>query len=76
MYIKNFNNKKGRNMRKLRIVMLVATIAMLSSGCVLTRIVTMPMRAVGGILTIIPVAGDAAHTAIDESADIIDKVPI
>ncbi len=63
-------------MRKLRIIMLIATIAMLSSGCVLTRILSAPMRAVGGICTIIPVAGDAVDKALDEAADALDKVPI
>ena len=63
-------------MRKLRFVMLIATIAMLNSGCVLTKIVSMPMRLGGAIISIIPIAGNTAHDAIDKAADIVDEVPI
>lgn len=46
------------------------------NGCVLTRIVTMPMRVVGAVTTIVPVAGDAAHEAVDKAADVVDEIPI
>ena len=58
---------------KILLILLVATQL---SGCLLTRLVTAPLRAVGGVLTIIPVAGDAAHDVIDEAMDVVDKVPI
>ena len=45
------------------------------SGCLLTRIATMPMRVGGAALTIIPGAGDAAHKVIDETADTVDTLP-
>ncbi len=48
----------------------------LLTGCVLTKIVTVPMRVVGAVISIIPVAGNAAHSAIDEAADAIDDIPI
>jgi hypothetical protein len=35
------------------------------SGCLLTKIVTVPMRVVGAVVSIIPAAGDAAHGVID-----------
>ena len=57
-------------------ILLILLIATQLSGCLFTRLVTAPMRAVGGVLTIIPVAGDAAHEVIDEAADVVDKVPI
>lgn len=45
-------------------------------GCVLTKVITVPMRVGGAVISIIPVAGDAAHDAIDEAADVIDKAPL
>jgi len=45
-------------------------------GCVLTKIVTVPMRVTGAAISIIPVAGNTADEAIDKVADTIDKVPI
>lgn len=46
------------------------------SGCVLTKVITVPMRVGGAVVSIIPIAGDAAHDAIDEAADVIDKAPL
>lgn len=62
-------------MRFIRLVgLLLATV--LLTGCVLTKIVTVPMRLVGAVVSIIPVAGNVVHDAIDEAADAVDKVPI
>ena len=57
-----------------RIVILVLLIWGLS-GCVLTRIVTTPMRVGGAITTVVPVLGDAAYDAINQAADAIDELP-
>ncbi len=34
------------------------------------------MRVGGAIISIVPVAGNTVHDAIDESADIIDEIPL
>ena len=47
-----------------------------TSGCVLTKIVTVPMRLGGAVISIIPVAGNTAHAAIDEAAEVIDEIPL
>ena len=57
-------------------ILLVLLLAAQLNGCVLTRLVTAPMRVIGGALTLIPVAGDAAHKVIDEAADVVDTIPI
>jgi hypothetical protein len=62
-------------MNLMKIVLLVMT-AMYLSGCVLTKIITVPMRVGGAVISIIPGAGNAADEVIDEVADTIDKVPI
>ncbi|MDY0269392.1 DUF6726 family protein [Trichloromonas sp.] len=46
------------------------------SGCFLTKVVSVPMRAVGAVISIIPVAGNTAHDAIDGAADAVDEVPL
>ncbi|PYM52913.1 MAG: hypothetical protein DMD79_27480 [Candidatus Rokuibacteriota bacterium] len=56
--------------------LLLVLAAALLSGCVLTKIVTVPMRVVGAVISIVPLAGNVAHDAIDEAAEIIDRVPI
>jgi hypothetical protein len=45
-------------------------------GCVLTKLVTVPMRVVGAVVSIVPVAGNTGHDVIDEAADVVDEVPI
>jgi uncharacterized protein DUF6726 len=62
-------------MRSIRTVcLLLATV--LLTGCFLTKIVTVPMRLVGAVVSIIPVAGNVAHDAIDEAAESIDELAI
>lgn len=62
-------------MKLLRII-LSLTILLLCSGCLLTKLVTVPMRVGGAVISIIPVAGNSVHDAIDESADVVDDVPL
>lgn len=46
-----------------------------SAGCVFTKVVTVPMRVVGAVASIVPVAGDAVHEGVDEAAKTVDKLP-
>jgi len=59
----------------VKLLLILATLTMLS-GCVLTKLVSVPTRVVGAVVSIVPVVGNTAHDAIDEVADIIDEVPI
>lgn len=61
------------NWIKLFVILLLASQL---SGCFLTKVVSVPMRAVGAVISIIPVAGNTAHDAIDGAADVVDEVPI
>jgi hypothetical protein len=58
--------------KTLAVLLLVSTL----SGCVLTKLVTVPMRVVGAVVSIIPVAGNTMHDGIDTAADVVDEVPI
>ncbi len=62
-------------MRFTRPLCLVLATVLLS-GCVLTKLVSVPMRVVGAVVSIIPVAGNIAHDGIDEVADGVDNLPI
>ena len=61
------------NLMKLALLVMVA---LYLSGCVLTKLITVPMRVVGAAISIIPVAGNTADDAIDDVADTIDDVPL
>lgn len=58
-----------------RCVVLLCTLSLLS-GCVLTKVATVPMRLGGAVISIIPGVGNTAHDAIDKAAEKVDDVPI
>ena len=60
-------------MKKLLVFILIS---LYLSGCVLTKVVTVPMRVTGSVISVIPVAGDAIDEVLGQSADIIDAIPI
>jgi len=45
-------------------------------GCVLTKLVTVPMRVGGAVVSIVPVVGNTADDAIDKAADTVDEIPL
>ena len=59
----------------MRLSVLLLSVLILS-GCVLTKVVTVPMRVGGAVISVVPVVGEEIDAAIDETADIIDAVPI
>jgi hypothetical protein len=61
---------------KLTHIFLLILSAFLLQGCVLTKIASVPMRLGGAVVSIVPVAGNTAHDAIDEAADVVDDIPI
>ena len=60
-------------MKKLIILSLGA---LLLSGCVFTKVVTVPMRVTGAVMSVIPVGGDGVDSILGTSADVIDAIPI
>jgi hypothetical protein len=61
---------------KLVKLMLAVLVLASTTGCVLTKAVTVPMRITGAALSVIPVAGNVADKAIDKAADVVDKLPL
>jgi hypothetical protein len=59
----------------LKALILIASILTLQ-GCVLTKVVTVPMRIGGAIVSVVPVVGEPVDEAIDTVADGIDEIPI
>ncbi len=50
-------------------------LCVIASGCFFTKLVSVPMRLGGAVVSIIPVAGNTAHNLIDEAADAVDELP-
>ena len=72
--MQNFFSRKGRLV--MYQLALSGLIVVFTSGCLLTKIVTVPMRLVGAVVSIIPVAGNTAHDVIDEAAETVDEIPL
>ena len=62
-------------MKAVKLLVILIMLTMLN-GCFLTKIVSVPMRLGGAVISIIPVVGNTAHEAIDKAAEIVDEVPI
>ena len=54
----------------------LTVLIMFLSGCVFTKVVTVPMRVTGAVVSVIPVVGDGVNNVLDTSADVIDAIPI
>ncbi len=62
-------------MNLTKIMPLVLVVSLLQ-GCVFTKIVSVPMRVGGAVVSIVPGVGNTAHDAIDKAAEVVDDVPI
>ena len=60
-------------MKKLLVLVLIS---LYLTGCVLTKVVTVPMRVTGSVISVIPVVGDGIDEFLGQSADVIDSIPI
>jgi starvation-inducible outer membrane lipoprotein len=61
---------------KIKKLLLLMAWALLLQGCVLTKVVTVPMRLGGAVISVIPVVGNTIDDSIDTAADVVDEVPI
>ena len=64
-------------------LLVLALLACCTSGCVLTKLLTTPMRLGGAVVSIAPVVGNPANDALREAddavntaADKVDDLPI
>ena len=62
----------------MRIVMFLFTLMLLSllTGCLATKVVTIPMRIAGEVVGLVPVVGGVVEGAIDSTAFTADLVPL
>ena len=59
-------------MKKLVIIVIVA---LYISGCVFTKLVTVPLRVSGLLISVVPIVGNQIDEVIGQSADLIDELP-
>jgi len=60
----------------MKFFILYTLIALYLSGCVFTKVVTVPIRVTGAVVSVIPIIGDGVNSVLDASADVIDAIPI
>ncbi len=68
--------KQGQVVRWMTRTAVLGLLMSSLSGCVLTKLVTVPMRLVGAVVSIIPVAGNTANKAVQTAADTVDDIPL
>lgn len=56
--------------------LLLAILALVMQGCVLTKVASVPMRVGGAVVSIVPGVGNSAHDAIDKAAEKVDDIPL
>ena len=59
-------------MKKLFIIVIVA---IFTAGCVFTKLVTVPLRVSGSLISVVPIVGNQIDDVIGQSADLIDELP-
>ena len=62
-------------MKRVALCALLLIACGLCSSCVLTKVVTVPMRVGAGVVSIVPVVGNTAHDAVDTAAEKVDDLP-
>ena len=61
---------------KINKLIYITAWTLLLQGCVLTKVVSVPMRLGGAVISVIPVVGNTIDDSIDTAADVVDEVPI
>jgi len=58
--------------------MFLFTLILLSflTGCMATKVVTIPLRVAGEVVGLVPVVGGVAESAVDSTAFAVDLVPL
>jgi hypothetical protein len=72
--ILTFPSEPSNMQHIIKLFILLSLIPVLS-GCFFTKLVTVPMRVGGAVVSIIPVVGNTADAAIDATADTLDELP-
>jgi len=58
----------------MKVILLL--IMLFSYGCVLTKVVSVPLRVGGAVISVVPLVGEDMDDAIDTAADTIDDIPL
>lgn len=62
-------------MRQTFVLLIVCVFCLTLTGCVLTKVATVPMRVTGAVISVVPVVGNQIDGSIDTAADVVDKLP-
>lgn len=62
----------------MRVVIFFFTISILFflTGCLATKVVTIPMRVAGEVVGFVPVVGGVVEGAVDTTAAVVDLAPL
>ena len=58
--------------KKINIILLSVLMSCALSGCFISKIVSVPMRVVAAVVSIVPMVGNTGHEFIDGAANVVD----
>lgn len=61
---------------RIFIFIFAAMLMFLQTGCLVTKVVTIPMRVAGEVVGFVPVIGGVVEGAVDTTAGAVDLVPL
>jgi hypothetical protein len=63
-------------LKNIRTALVLVILTSVLSGCVMTKVVTVPMRVGGAVVSVVPVAGNLVDKGVDAAADAVDTIPL
>lgn len=61
---------------RIFILIFAVMLMLLQAGCLVTKVVTIPMRVAGEVVGFVPVIGGVVEGAVDTTAGAVDLAPL
>ncbi len=61
---------------RIFILIFAVMLMLLQTGCLVTKVVTIPMRVAGEVVGFVPVIGGVVEGAVDTTAGAVDLAPL
>jgi hypothetical protein len=72
----SMSDKKGKLFMRFVIFFFTLTLPLYLTGCMATKVVTVPMRVAGEVVGFVPVVGGIVEGVVDTTAGVVDLVPL
>lgn len=70
------SHKTGYGSMRIVVFFFTLMLLLILTGCLATKVVTVPMRVVGEVVGLVPVVGGVVEGAVDTTAFVVDLAPL